>query len=61
MRETIATIHPHKPTTQRPTQQWVAYDGSGAALGYAHNLEKLTAYLIEQGYTIVHETCTHKN
>jgi len=59
MASMIAVIHPHKPTKHRPTQQWAAYDTQGRALGYAHNLEKLTAYLIERGYNITHATCTH--
>jgi hypothetical protein len=59
MQSMVAVIHPHKPTKHRPTQQWAAYTLEGAALGYAHNLEKLVTYLIEQGYSITHATCTH--
>ncbi len=55
-----AYIHPHKPTKHRPFQQWAAYDTNGKALGYAHNLEKLTAWLLKEGYTIEHNQCTHK-
>lgn len=55
----IATIHSHKPTKHRPTQQWAAYDEQGKALGFAHNLTKLTTWLTEQGYTIEHDYCTH--
>ncbi len=56
-----AYIHPHKPTKHRPTQQWAAYDSDGKALGYAHNLEKLTVWLLSKSYTIEHNQCTHKN
>ena len=58
MKSMIAVIHPHTATKHRPTQQWAAYDMDGAALGYAHNLDKLVAYLKERGYSIIHETCT---
>lgn len=48
----IATIYPHTPTQERPTQQWAAFDEDGLALGYAHHKEKLVRWLQEKGYTV---------